>query len=153
MTAKETEKAEALDELRKQLKPGDTVFSVLRHVSRSGMSRRISFCVIRKGQPYWLDYNIGRALEYSRPSNGDGLRVDGCGMDMGFSVVHNLGYALWGALVRAGGSKATALRARMAKVDTIRHYLCQGGAKMPPIDKPADVWFGAAGYALNHRWM
>ena len=83
-------KTESLETLRSWLKPGDTVFCVLRHVSRSGMMRHISF--LDKEHRY-LDYHISQVLGYPRAR--EGIKVSGCGMDMGFSVVYDLGHALW----------------------------------------------------------
>lgn len=97
VTRKEAEaelKAEAVKHLRKLLRPGDTVHCVLRHVSASGMSRRIDFYKFDKHGQHFLSGYIGRVLGLSMGDKA-GLRVDGCGMDMGFHVVHNLGYSLW----------------------------------------------------------
>lgn len=41
MTKKQTEKADAIARLREWIKPGDTVYTILDHVSASGMSRAI----------------------------------------------------------------------------------------------------------------
>ncbi len=84
---------EATARLKEWLKPGDTVNCILRSVSRSGMSRVISFY---KGDSVMLDYNISAVCGYSM-AKGDGLSVGGCGMDMGFSVVYNLSATLYGA--------------------------------------------------------
>lgn len=93
-------------ELRKLVRPGDTVYCILRHVSGSGMSRRISFAVAKKdrgpnaykeGRPYIRDISnlVADAID-SRQHDRDGsLIVGGCGMDMGFHVVYSLGCALW----------------------------------------------------------
>ena len=83
-------KTESLEILRAWLKPGDTVFCVLRHVSRSGMMRHISFL---DKDHRCLDHLIGPALGYRRAC--EGLKVSGCGMDMGFSVVYALGANMW----------------------------------------------------------
>lgn len=149
---KAAHKAESYKHLRKILKPGDTIHSVLRHVSRSGMSRRIDFYKMTKDGPIWLTGAIGRVLEY-RESDQGGLVVGGCGMDVGFHVVHSLGYALFGDLASKGtGAKANRLRARLRKVTG--HYLMQGGrTEEPDTTKPAQEWFNAAGYALKHQWM
>jgi hypothetical protein len=85
---------EARAHLREYLKPGDTIYCTLRHVSRSGMQREISFHVIRDDEPRWLDYWIARACDYRRGKR-EGLIVSGCGMDMGFHVVYHLGAVLW----------------------------------------------------------
>ena len=75
------------------LEAGDTVYSVLRHVSASGMSRNIDFYVIKDNQPLFITGSIASLLDMKRAKQG--LTVTGCGMDMGFSVVYNLGAALW----------------------------------------------------------
>lgn len=85
--------------LRKLLKPGSTVYTVLRHVSGSGMSRRISVVAMvrRNGKTVPSDISgyVGTLLGYRRHDRDGALIVGGCGMDMGFSVVYNLGCALW----------------------------------------------------------
>ena len=83
------ERTEALDRLREWIKPGDTVYCILRHRSSSGMSRRISFAISRCGEISQVDWLIARALDYRIHQDG-GLKVSGCGMDMGFHVVYNL---------------------------------------------------------------
>lgn len=83
-------------DLREFIRPGSTIHHVLRHVSRSGMSRRISFYVVRDGDMQCIDYQIiALGLGDAPHGNDSGVVVGGCGMDMGFSVVHNLGYSLW----------------------------------------------------------
>ena len=84
-------RSQACAELREILKPGDTVYCVLRNVSRSGMSRQIDFYA--EGMQYLTGY-IAEACDYPRHKGGP-LKVGGCGMDMGFSVVYNLGAVLW----------------------------------------------------------
>lgn len=87
--------------LRSMLKPGDTVYSILRHVSASGMSQRISFVIVTspddEGEASLMDITRSVAIATGRnlSNRGIGLVVGGCGMDMGFSVVYGLGKALW----------------------------------------------------------
>ena len=45
-----------------QLKPGDTVYTILRHVSRSGMVREISLLTISDNKPISLDWSASRKL-------------------------------------------------------------------------------------------
>ena len=97
-------KEEARESLLEWIKPGDTLYTILRHVSRSGMSRRIGVV-----KPYiredtgeldmlFLDYAVATLTE-NRLSptgkKGEGICVDGCGMDMGFHLIYSLSYALW----------------------------------------------------------
>ena len=86
---------QAIDSLLELLKPGQTVHCILRSVSASGMSRRISFMIVRPdGSMRNLDYLISTACDY-KLSDKQGLIVNGCGMDMGFAVVYALGRTLW----------------------------------------------------------
>lgn len=88
-------RAQALDRLHAILAPGDRVYCVLRHVSSSGMSRRISFYALKPDGPQLLDGYIAALGIGSRSRKHDGLTVGGCGMDMGFHVVYSLGSAMW----------------------------------------------------------
>jgi hypothetical protein len=90
-TQKDAEREEAIAHLRTVLKPGDTIYTVLRKVSSSGMSRQIDVYVIKDNRPWFLTGWVSKACGYSRADQGHGpLRVGGCGMDMGFAVVYDL---------------------------------------------------------------
>lgn len=65
------------------------ILVVIKSVSASGMHRRISFYT--EGG-YKIDHLIAPLTEYSY--NDKGLSVSGCGMDMIFSVLSNLNYAI-----------------------------------------------------------
>ncbi len=84
------EQQEAIKDIRKILKSGDTVYSFVSHVSCSGMFRCISFIAIKRNKPICLDWYIERICNYRRNKNHTGLSVSGCGMDMCFSVVYTL---------------------------------------------------------------
>ncbi len=93
---RKSEREEAITHLRKVLKPGDTIFTVLRHVSRSGMMRHISVLKIESADRILdLDFNASKALGWSRVDKGDGVKVSGCGMDMGFHIVYSLSQELF----------------------------------------------------------
>jgi len=93
--AQKAEQAEALEELRNSLSPGDVVYCVLRHVSRSGMKRVISLFVIRGGELCRISWSVSQALGWKLDTAHNGIAVTGCGMDMGFHLVYSLGQALW----------------------------------------------------------
>lgn len=78
-----------------KLKPGETVWTVLRHVSASGMSRTIDLFVIRRNRPQRISHLVARAVGYGFDRDHMGIKSHGAGMDMGFEAVYNLGYALW----------------------------------------------------------
>jgi hypothetical protein len=69
--------------------PSDTIYTVLRHVSTSGMQREISVKMIDAGRIIHLDYLVSTALGMKQGKH-NGLVVKGCGMDMGFHIVSNL---------------------------------------------------------------
>ena len=96
MKATTEQKETTRKDLLKYLKPGTTVYTILRHVSASGMSRRIDVVIFDKkeNRPLTLTWDTSVMLGY-RISNRGGLVVSGCVMDMGFSVVYNLSQSLY----------------------------------------------------------
>ena len=87
---------EAKASLRELLRPGDTVNTILRHVSRSGMMRHISL-VIKSGDDIrditWL---AAHAMDMRLNGKGQwAIKIGGCGMDMGFAIVYDLGRTLF----------------------------------------------------------
>lgn len=115
-------KEESLKRLHEILKPGDTVLTVLRHVSSSGMSRRIDLFTVKDNDIIFLSGYAAHVLDIKLSPKG-GLVTGGCGMDMGFHLVYNLGLAMW-------------------LKGTPEPHGRRNGA--PDSD---------GGYALKHRWM
>ena len=76
--------------LMHELNTKQTIFSIIRHVSKSGMTRHIAFFYINMNRPYWITYDIHKLLGYKMNKYHDAIIVHGCGMDMAFSVVDNL---------------------------------------------------------------
>ena len=75
------------------LKPEDIVYTVLRHVSRSGMQRRIDLYTFKDDKKIYLSGYFAHLMGEEPPK--DGYKVGGCGMDMGYHLVHGLGYRLF----------------------------------------------------------
>jgi len=69
---------------------GQEIYCIIRHVSKSGMSRHISFFCIVDNEPRFLSGLIADYLDYRMNKYHDALVVGGCGMDMAFSVVNHL---------------------------------------------------------------
>lgn len=134
----EAEKAEAIERLREWLQPGDTVYTVLRHVSRSGMQRVIGLVIFRDGQPLHPNYLAGTALGMRVDSHKDGLVVGGCGMDMGFHVVYELSHTLFPDGFPCTGND---------DCPAGYHYNHQTGKREYP-ERHRD-----GGYALRHKWL
>ena len=89
-------RADAIERLRRWLQPGATIYCVMRHVSRSGMTRVIDLLTIRDGDIVRIGYDAALALGWPYDYRRGGVKVSGTGMDMGFHLVHSLAYALFG---------------------------------------------------------
>jgi hypothetical protein len=86
-----------------------TVYTVLRSVSASGMTRHISLLVAgidNTGKPALFDitYHASKVLgdKLSERNGYRTIKVNGCGMDMGFNLVYNLSSVLFAGQDRAG---------------------------------------------------
>ncbi len=134
---------ETRDYLRETLKPGDTVSTILRHVSRSGMLRAISVVVVGDdGDICDLDYQVARALGYKADELHGGIKMTGCGMDMGFALVYQLSHVLFPDGFDCIGD-AELYRHRCPSNDH-----SNGGRDYAPSNHHRD-----GGYALRHRWV
>jgi hypothetical protein len=84
----------AKDKLISLLQETDIIYTVLRSVSKSGLSRSISFYVVDNNKEIInINYYISVLLGYKFDKTHFGLiglKVKGGGMDMGFHVVHTL---------------------------------------------------------------
>ena len=122
---------ESLTHLYRNLSPGDKVYCILRHVSRSGMTRHISLYTIKDGQPIYLTTTAATVLGGTLTKN-DYLKVTGCGMDMGWHTVYSLASVLF----------------RQAPID-------YGAVESPHMyQHPRDNGYIADnGYLLTCRWL
>ena len=87
-------RAQTIAHLLEILKPGQTVYTRLHSVSKSGMSRRISLHIVQGNEIIDITYSAAIAMD-DKVSDKGGIVVSGCGMDMGFSLIYNLGYRIW----------------------------------------------------------
>lgn len=91
---------EAMQSLSRFLSAGDTVYCLTRSVSRSGMSRKISFFVVDKTDNRLLDATwlicaiLGCRVYDVAGSNA--MQINGGGMDMHFHVVYCLSQKMFG---------------------------------------------------------
>ena len=123
------ERAEALERLREWVKPGDTIYTILRHVSASGMTRVIDMlAILPDGTIRHLGYNAAIACGDPYDRKREGVKASGGGMDMGFALVYNLGRVLF----PDGFTLPDGKRGRNG--DTSGHD-------------------GDGGYALSHHWL
>ena len=115
-----SEYTEQLQRLREWLPPGSTLYTICESVSRSGMQRTIRVLIPTvdqrpcdchtwpEGSPHYIgapridhlhpNYAVSVITGYSLDKrNGyNGVRIGGCGMDMGFSLVYSVSSALYG---------------------------------------------------------
>lgn len=149
--AQKAERDEAIAKLREWIKPGDTVYTVLDHVSRSGMSRNIRVVLMESKDGRVVDLHpnwaVGKALGLRHAKrNGyeqDALVVGGCGMDMGFHVVNSLSYRLYPTYQCVGKGDGYGTR-------------CPSNTHVnsgPDRDKYGPEIIHEDGYALRHRWL
>ena len=124
------------------LRPGTRIYSRLRHVSRSGMTRAISFYVRTTGGAYVnIDDAIAAETGFKFNARHGGLTVTGAGMDMGFHVVYSLGMHVFG---RDGYScPGTDGRGRAARCPSNAHT---NGAPLRRGARHRD------GYYFEHSW-
>ena len=92
---------EAIEQLREWIKPNDTLWTQLQHVSKSGMTRHIKVRNLKPDHsgechPYDYTYLVAKALGSKVSDRYDGIKREGCGMDMGFDLIYNLSYVLYG---------------------------------------------------------
>lgn len=108
-----TDSEKAIKQLRDLLSPGDTVYTVVVHVSRSGMTRHIKALIpTTETHAKWetdgetredeerpairdISYLVAPAVGMRMPKDDRAVVVQGAGMDMGFHLVYELGCALW----------------------------------------------------------
>lgn len=123
--------------LRRYLKPGDVVYTILRHVSSSGMFRAISPVVIRRGEDV-RDFSGAACylLGVKFDERYQGVPMSGCGMDMGFELVYRMGRELFPKGFRCAGPKRCGSNDH---TNGDRNY------------KPHTHTNG--GYALRQRWL
>lgn len=137
----EKQSIEAIEKLRAILKPGDTVYTILNSVSRSGMNRRISLCVGSGKDVNNITWQVARALQEPVKNRSGyvqdvGISVSGCGMDMGFDLVYNLSRVLFASGFDCTGEGCPS----NDHSNGDRNY------------KP-HVHTGDGGYALKQRWL
>jgi hypothetical protein len=128
----ERSRAYLLDTL--EIKPGDVIYTRVNHVSRSGMSRNISAYVMRDNSPVNISTSVATVIGEGIANDG-GVKMGGCGMDMGFSLVYELSYALFKGGFVCIGENCPANDHSNGDRDYTPHA------------------HSDAGYALRQRWM
>lgn len=96
---------ELVEQSQKRRDGSPVIYTFLRHVSKSGMSRDITLKIV-DGDGTLRDITYTAALAIGeKPRDSHGwrvIRVHGCGMDMGFHLVYSVSHALYDGQERAG---------------------------------------------------
>ncbi len=146
--AQKEEQAKAIAQLREWLKPGDTVYTILRNVSRSGMQSEIGVAIMRDGRMLHPNYSVANAVGYRRGKR-DGVIVGGCGMDMGFELVYNLARTLFPdgfGVPSEGGIRPTSK-------EHAAQLVADGKTKFSGRNRDDSGWDNDGGYALKQEWI
>ena len=168
MTQKQSARDDAITALRETLKPGDTVYTVLRNVSRSGMTRSIDAYVIHGNSPHWISRRVAAAIDAPFDEKRDAVKMGGCGMDMGFALVYQLSHTLYPAGFDCIGEGCPAndhVNARKTNCAVCGAALNGVSPYSRPRGKDwshavcsqacaSGKWLHSdGGYALKHKWM
>jgi hypothetical protein len=140
--SRKSEREEAIARLREWMPAGSTVYTIVRHVSRSGMQREIGVLVPLPGEPVEFrhpNYAVSTVTGNRLNANGDGVVVGGAGMDMGFHLIYNLSYTLFPDGFDCVGENCPAN-------DHSNTWV--GGTYHEPPEHHRD-----GGYALRQRWL
>ena len=129
-------RADARTQLERMLKPGDTVHTILKHTSRSGMMRRIQAVRISNGTPHQIGGYAGVLM--GEAIDGElAVKMQGCGMDMGFALVYGLSATLYPDGFECLGEKARCPSSDHSNGD--RDYTAHNHRD--------------GGYALRQQWL
>lgn len=142
----EQEIEEVKTRLRAMINPGDTIYTSLKHVSRSGMYRVIRLYVMVDNHPQNIDWLASQLLE-GYDDRHEGCKASGCGMDMGFALVYHLSYSLRYEYPCIGYESKKPGENRCSSPDHINSG--------PDRDNES-YWLEHGhrdGYALKHQWM
>jgi hypothetical protein len=160
--ASEAERQKAIEQLREWLKPGDTVYTILRNVSKSGMSREIGVVLMVPDERRGLvdlhpNYLVAKAGDF-RLGKRDGIIMGGCGMDMGFALVYSLsrtlfpdGFGIEGE--RIADDDGAPIQRRRPKTEAEAIEMRAEGFKFFGRNGDDTGWDSDGGYALRQRWL
>jgi hypothetical protein len=135
MKKSDHDREEAIAILRKlKVRPGTLVYTTVNHVSRSGMSRRIS-CFLPTGKEIRNITRFVATVIGCRVHHDGGMVVGGCGMDMGFRVVYELASVMFHDGFDCVGERCPANDHRNGDRNYDKHHHRNGG------------------YALRQQWL
>lgn len=92
--------------------------------------------VVEDNEPRRLTWSVAQAIDFTYDRKAEALKVDGCGMEVGFEVVYHLGRKLYPEGFPCIGDGCAS------------NDHSNGDHNYRPHQHTGD-----GGYALKHRWM
>lgn len=136
---KKMEVTEEETTLKKWIKPGVTVWTLLRHRAPSGMSRVLDVYVMVDNEPLRLTWSVAKVLDWTYDRKHEGVKVNGCGLDVGYHLVYSLSRVLFKDGLGCIGEGCKSNDHNNPGPD--RDNYAVGRKHSDP------------GYGLNHRWL
>ena len=93
---KAKEAIDAKEALLGVLSHKQTVYVIIRNVSRTGMQRKMDFYAVQHGRNRYLTGYVASALGLRRDKETGACLIHGAGMDMAFGTVYELSQTLFG---------------------------------------------------------
>lgn len=149
---REAYRAQAKADLLEFIRPGDTIYCILRHVSASGMSRRISLYAMHEGKPRNITGTAAIAMDRRLNRDEFSIVVGGCGMDMGFHLVYSLGFHLFPDGFGIVGSNGIISDLRPLTKEKAADAVT-AGYRFHGRNGDSSGWDNDGGYALRHEWL
>lgn len=87
------EREKLIQDLREDLKPGMTIYTLLASRSASGMSKKIRLYYIENNRLWGLTHKAAKVLD--RKMDDGCIIVKGAGFDAGYDLVYGLAHALY----------------------------------------------------------
>lgn len=138
------------------LRPGEKVYTVLRHVSRSGMTRIIDPIRMTPDGPRTLAAPVAALLGLRLDRDRWGVKIEGCGMDMGFELVYLLGHHLFPDGFGCVGEHCPSSDHANGDRNFTPHGacdLCLETSHPPSKGHEIAHWHSEGGYALRQSWL
>jgi hypothetical protein len=110
------------------------------------MLRIVQLVKIEGADVVYLGPNAGTAAGFAYDQRREGLRLQGCGMDMGFHAVYNLAASLWPKGFGCVGEKCPSNDHSNGDRDYTPH-------KPEGLKPQTEHWHADGGYALRSRWI
>ncbi len=87
------QRIEAIEQLtRAGVNQSSQIYAVLRKVSASGNSRQVSYFVVKDNNLFNITFAVGVLSSQPLTTSGDiAVKITGCGMDMCFEALYNVG--------------------------------------------------------------